>query len=76
MKQSHTMSIIESITNISVGYLVSVVAAIIILPMFGFAITWGDSFIISIFFTVVSIVRSYMLRRIFEHIRWVRTQRP
>ena len=66
--QSRRMSALEAFCNVLIGYLVSVIANIIILPLFGYNVTIGDSFAIGFAFTVVSLVRSYALRRMFN---WV-----
>lgn len=64
--QSRRMSAIEAFCNVLIGYLVSVVANIIILPLFGYNVTISDSFAIGFAFTVVSLARSYTLRRVFN----------
>ena len=71
MKQSRLMSFVESLINILVGLGVAMVANAIILPLLGFPITLTDNAIIAAFMTVVSIARSFALRRVFEalHIR-------
>ena len=66
--QSRLMSVVEASTNVLIGYLVSVAANIIILPLFGYNVTIGDSFAIGLAFTAVSLVRSYVLRRAFNWI--------
>jgi hypothetical protein len=66
------MSALETGTNIAVGYGLSLLTAWIVLPLFGFDITLGQNMAIGGIFTVVSIVRSYALRRVFEHIRVMR----
>ncbi|MGE3990353.1 DUF7220 family protein [Pseudorhodoplanes sp.] len=71
MKQSRLMSLVESLINIAVGLGVAMVANAIILPVLGFPITLAQNVMIAAFMTVVSIARSYVLRRLFEalHIR-------
>lgn len=71
MKQSKVMSFVESFVNILVGLGVAMLANAIILPWIGFDISFKQNAIIAVFMTVVSIVRSYGLRRLFEalHIR-------
>lgn len=71
MKQSKTMSLVESLINIAVGLGVAMTANAIILPLLGFPISLSQNAIIAVFMTAVSIARSYALRRIFEalHIR-------
>jgi hypothetical protein len=66
--QSRIMSATEAITNVAIGYLVSVIANIIVLPMFGYDVTIADSFAIGLAFTIISLARSYILRRIFNRI--------
>ena len=68
MVQPKLESLLESILNVLVGFIISVIATLIVLPLFGFAVTGGQSIIISAVFTVLSIARSYFLRRLFE--RW------
>jgi len=64
--QSRIMSAVESISNVLIGYLVSVAANIIVLPMFGYNVTISDSFAIGLAFTAISLARSYILRRVFN----------
>lgn len=71
MKQSRIMSSIESTVNILVGLGVAMLANAIILPLVGFDVSLKQNAVIAVFMTVVSFVRSYGLRRLFEalHIR-------
>jgi len=64
--QSRMMSAIESLANVVFGYLVSVAANFLILPIFGYHVSVADSFLIGLAFTAVSLVRSYALRRAFN----------
>lgn len=66
MRQSRRISLVESVTNIAVGYGVAVLVQIGLFPLFGMAVTLGDNLIIGGVFTVVSLVRSYTLRRAFN----------
>jgi len=63
--QSKTHSMIESITNVVAGYVVAFVSQILIFPLFGIYATVRDNLLIGLWFTVISIIRSYCLRRIF-----------
>lgn len=71
MKQSRLMSLIESTVNILVGFGISLGAQIVFLPMLGVTISFGQNFLFACIMTVISIARSFILRRIFEalHIR-------
>ena len=69
MKQSRAMSLVESLANVIVGYGVAVVTQILIFPVLGLHTTLAQNLKMGAVFTVVSIVRSYLLRRLFEGIR-------
>ena len=64
--QTRLHSFIESIINIAVGYGVAITAQILIFPLFGMEVSLGDNLLIGGLFTIVSLVRSYTLRRIFN----------
>ena len=66
MKQSKAKSLIETITQITIGYLINVGMYLIILPLFGFDVTVSQSFQVSAMFTLVSLVRLYVIRRVFN----------
>lgn len=69
MKQSRAMSLVESLANVAVGCGVAVVTQILIFPIFGLHTTLAQNLMMGAIFTVVSIGRSYALRRLFEEIR-------
>ncbi len=65
-KKSH--SFVEALFNTVLGFGVSMLANLIVLPWFGFKVSISTAFNIGIIFTLISIVRSYVLRRIFNRI--------
>ncbi|WP_353429098.1 DUF7220 family protein [Paracoccus denitrificans] len=69
MKQSRLMSLAESVANVIVGYGVAVVTQILIFPIFGLHTTLAQNLKIGAAFTVMSIARSFALRRVFEALR-------
>jgi len=69
MKQSRLMSLVESVANVIVGYGVAVVTQILIFPIFGLHATLAQNLQMGLLFTGVSIIRSFLLRRLFEAIR-------
>lgn len=69
MKQSRLMSAVEAVTNVGVGFGVAVLTQALVFPLFGIHATMGEHLAIGGVFTVVSVVRSYSLRRIFEAVR-------
>ena len=71
MSQTKTGSFAEAWANIAVGFGVNFGANMLILPMFGFtALTWHSNLIIGAIYTVISLVRSYVLRRWFNGLKW------
>lgn len=69
MKQSRLMSLVESIANVIVGYGVAVATQILIFPVFGLHTTLAQNLKMGAVFTIVSLGRSYALRRLFERLR-------
>jgi hypothetical protein len=63
------MSFVEAVTNIVVGYGLAVFTQIIVFPMFGVHTTLEQNLKTGIIFTLLSIARSFGLRRMFEVIR-------
>ena len=69
MKQSRLMSLVEAVANVIVGYGVAVATQILIFPIFELHTTLAQNLKMGAMFTIVSIARSFALRRIFEAIR-------
>jgi hypothetical protein len=69
MKQSRVMSLVESLANVIVGFGLAVVTQLLVFTHFGLHTTFVENLTISAIFTVVSIGRSYCLRRLFEGLR-------
>lgn len=66
MKQSRAMSLVEATANVVVGYGVAVLTQLLVFPLFGLHTTFAENLMIGAIFTVVSIARSFALRRLFE----------
>jgi hypothetical protein len=66
--QSRRQSLIEAITNVVVGYALAVLTQIVVYPWFGLQVSLGDNLVIGAMFVMISLLRSYALRRLFE--RW------
>lgn len=69
MTQTRRMSFVESCANVAIGYGVAVLANLAIFPAFGIRVSLADNLLIAGFFTVVSLVRGYCVRRAFNRIR-------
>jgi len=69
------MSLIEAVANVAVGYGIAVATQAMVFPMFGIHVTLSDNLAIGGLFTIVSIVRGYTMRRLFEALRQVPSRR-
>jgi hypothetical protein len=66
MKQSKKESLIEVVTSTLIGMLVSIITQMIVFPIYGMEVNLFQNFQITVIFTVVSIIRSYFVRRVFN----------
>jgi len=66
--QTRRWSMVEAVTNVAVGFVVSVLFQWAVFPIFGIRISFSENLAIATVFTVVSIARGYALRRIFNRI--------
>jgi len=64
--QSKRDSLLESCINILIGYAVAIGAQKVIFPLFDIHISTGDNCKVAALFTIVSLARSYVLRRAFN----------
>lgn len=64
--QSRKHSLLESITNVVVGYALAVFTQTLIFPLFGVYLHFSENLAIAGVFTAISVVRSYALRRVFN----------
>ena len=68
MTQSRTMSLVEAVTNVAVGYGLAVITQIVVFPWFGLEAALGEHLAIGTAFVGVSLARGYLLRRVFERL--------
>lgn len=66
MRQSRRSSIIEALSNTAIGYLISVGANATVLPLFGWHGSLLDNMSISVIYTMISVIRGYVVRRWFN----------
>ena len=66
MTQTRMGSLIEACMNVLIGFVINMVANFVILPMVGFHITLGQNLFIGLLYTVISVARSYVIRRWFN----------
>lgn len=63
MNQTRLGSLIEAWINVAIGFTINFVANLLILPMIGFNISIGQNLFIGILYTLISVARSYVVRR-------------
>ena len=62
--QTKRGSLIEAVVNTFLGWLVGLLSQLIVFPMLGIDIPFYKNLEISAIFTVISIVRGYVIRRV------------
>jgi len=76
MAQTRLGSIVEAWANIAVGFTINYCANLLIFPLFGMHISPGNNFLLGLIYTVISLVRSYILRRWFNGLRFGNSNAP
>ena len=66
MGQSRRMSAVEAVMSTVIGYIVAVATQFAVFPIFGLRVGVIENLSIGLAFTAVSVVRSYLVRRLFE----------
>jgi len=66
MSQSKKQSVIESVTQTLIGLITSIAVQLIIYPFMGIPVSFKQNLIITAIFFTVSIVRGYVVRRLFN----------
>lgn len=66
--QTRLSSFIESCVNVLIGFIVALVSQLVIFPIYDIQISITDNLAISCWFTLISIARSYFLRRAFNSV--------
>ena len=68
MSQCKSQSIAEVITNTAIGFIVSFITQLIVFPIFSVEVSVFRHIGITACFTIVSIVRGYIVRRLFNQL--------
>ena len=66
MSQTKKKSLIESITGTLIGLVTSIILQMILYPLMGIPVSFGQNVIITLVFFIVSIARGYLVRRLFN----------
>jgi hypothetical protein len=64
--QSRKNSLIESAANILIGYWCAVFTQLIVFPIMGIDVSLNKNLMIGLVFTLISLLRSYVIRRVFN----------
>lgn len=68
MDQLKRHSLLEAFIGTAIGFGVSWLANMLVLPLFGFSVTASAAAWIGVIFTIVSVIRSYYVRRLFNYL--------
>lgn len=60
------MSLAESVTNVMAGFIIALIVQVLLFRAMGIVATPAENILITLVFTVVSLIRSYMVRRFFN----------
>lgn len=66
MTQSRLESLMESVANICIGYGIALASQLVLFPLYGIHISLSTNLWIGFWFTLISLIRSYALRRWFN----------
>lgn len=73
MSQSRMQSAVETVASTAIGFVIAYVASYTVLPLFGHHVTHGENFWITVIFTVISLIRGWCVRRLFNRLHGART---
>lgn len=66
MNQTKLGSFIEALINVAIGFSINYCANLLIFPLFGWHISASDNLLLGMIYTVISVTRSYLIRRFFN----------
>ena len=66
MNQTRLESLIEVCVGVAIGWVIALITQLIVFPKFGINVTISEQLGISVIFTIVSIIRTYVVRRWFN----------
>jgi hypothetical protein len=68
-KQTRHASLTETIVNTTVGFGINFAAQVALFHLFDISAPLSTNFVIAVIFTVLSVIRGFIMRRIFETLR-------
>ena len=64
--QSKLESLSEAVFNTFIGFVIAFISQLVFFPIVGIEANLAQNFILTILFTLVSIIRTYIIRRYFN----------
>lgn len=64
--QTKKWSMIETVLSTAIGFVIALLSQHFLFPLWGIEVEWHDNFQIACVFTIISIVRGYFVRRMFN----------
>lgn len=68
MSQSRQHSLLEACIGTAIGFIVALISQVLIFPVFDIHTSMESDLLIAGFFTLISIGRSYFVRRLFNYL--------
>jgi hypothetical protein len=68
LMQSKFHSFIESLMNQTIGYILALITQVIVFSFYNITVSLSQNLQITLIFAIISILRSYIIRRIFNKI--------
>ena len=67
-QQHRRHSLLETTLSTLIGFFISFLANVFILPFYGMPFSWNAFTQIGLWFTIISVIRSYAVRRLFVYL--------
>ena len=64
--QTKAQSLTEALTNVLTGYIVAIISQMVLFPLVGIECAFTTNLKLGLYFTLISLVRSYVIRRYFN----------
>ena len=68
LRQSRCLSLIEAVAGTATGFVISLILQRLLFPVLGADLTLPENLLVSTVFTFASVVRVYVIRRVFNAI--------
>lgn len=66
--QTRLMSFVETLTNTFIGFTTALVAQLFIFWVLGIKVPLETNFLLVTYFTIISLIRTYVVRRVFNYL--------